>query len=446
MSLRNLHPNIKLRLIEIFIVETVGSMVIPFMAIYFASRIGAGLTGLLLAINVVIGVVAGIIGGYYSDKLGRKKIMSLTGFTRLFIMIVLAVAHCPAFENSSVTVWITVIAMAINSACWGLSSPAAQAMLIDVSTKESRKSIFAIIYWLKNSAFAIGGMVGAFLFKDYLFELFIGMAVAAAVATIIIVFFISETYHPAQTRSNEQAPPIWKSMFNNYRVVLKDKLFLWFMLGSMLIASVEFHLSNFVGIRLSAEFPTQTLFSFSGSSFTLDGIEMSGILRTANTFLVVVMAFVVHRAIQRYNDVYVYIAGVAVYTIGYAVLAYSNDVWILLLFITLATLGELMYVPLSQSYSSVIPPDHARSSYIAVMDMKYNFAMMIAAGSVSLAEVVSSAWMAILIGLSGFVGIGIMIAIIPSLERLKAGVSLREKLNEVKKTDTNAVDGYSATV
>ncbi|WP_254391733.1 hypothetical protein [Terribacillus sp. DMT04] len=75
MRFRDFHPNIKIRLIESFVSSLIGSMVMPFMTIYLAMHFGAKVAGILLLVNVFLGIGMSLLGGYFSDVFGRRKIM-----------------------------------------------------------------------------------------------------------------------------------------------------------------------------------------------------------------------------------------------------------------------------------------------------------------------------------------------------------------------------------
>jgi len=49
---------------------------------------------------------------------------------------------------------------------------------------------------LGNLSTAIGGIIGAFLFKNYMFELFIGISLISLLSVFTTVLFITETYTP----------------------------------------------------------------------------------------------------------------------------------------------------------------------------------------------------------------------------------------------------------
>lgn len=57
---RELHPNVRVRIINSFLARMVGGAVFPFMAIYFSQHLGVGLAGLLLALLVGVQFIAGL--------------------------------------------------------------------------------------------------------------------------------------------------------------------------------------------------------------------------------------------------------------------------------------------------------------------------------------------------------------------------------------------------
>lgn len=70
---KDLHRNIKIRIYTSFLSRVVGSMVFPFMAIYFAKELNVVYAGILLLIQVIVQFIAGLYGGYLADSMGRKN-------------------------------------------------------------------------------------------------------------------------------------------------------------------------------------------------------------------------------------------------------------------------------------------------------------------------------------------------------------------------------------
>lgn len=410
MKFKDFHPNIKLRIIFGFFSEIIGSMIFPFMAIYFAVHFGAKLTGVLLIINIIVGALVGMYGGYLSDKMGRKKLMVAAEVLRVVSMIVMTFANSPWFESPT----LTFLMFLVGSICWGIEGPAMDAMLIDVSKPEQRKLMYSIMYWSANLSIAIGGAFGAFLFEDYLFELFIGMSVMSVVLAIVVIFFIEESYVPKKStehRNHAGRFHVFTDIVKSYKTVATDKVFILFVIAGLFIQSLEFQLTNYIAVRLHEGMPVQDVFSWS-----IDGLQMTGILRTENTVLVVIFAALITKLIHKYKEKHTYLTSIVLFTIGYTSISYFDNVWILFVAMLIATLGELMRVPVQQSYMAAIPPDDKRSSYMAVNAFTYQGSMILASLSVTLGAYLSKGMMSMFLLITGVIGFVLINNIIPSLE------------------------------
>ena len=54
-----------------------------------------------------------------------------------------------------------------------LGRPSMSAIIMDSTTKETRKSVYALDYWLVNLSMAIGAAMGGLLYSNHQHELFI---------------------------------------------------------------------------------------------------------------------------------------------------------------------------------------------------------------------------------------------------------------------------------
>jgi MFS transporter, DHA1 family, multidrug resistance protein B len=415
MRFRDFHKNIKIRLIENFISRFIGSMIFPFMSIYLAVHFGAKVAGLLLLVNVFIGIGINFLGGYFADQFGRKKVMLFAETLRFLAFLTMMICNSPWFESAA----ITFAMMTVNSICWGLAGPANQAMLIDVSTPPQRKLMYSISYWANNLSIAVGGILGAFLFKDYLFELFLSLSIAAAVTAFLVAFFIDESHKPV-VKELKPAQHVMQ-LLSTYKRVFQDRLFVLFTIAGVLILSMEFQLTNYIGIRLSEEMPTQQFLLWE-----FDGVQTMGFLRSENTIMVVILMLIVTRIPHSLKDKSVLVWSCFFFTIGYGVLAYSNNLTLLFLMMAVLTIGEVFRVPVEQSYMAAIPPDDARSSYMAFGGLKFNLSMLVASVTVSLGAVFSSMLMAIVITSIGLIGTLIFFMISPELDARKEQAELRQ--------------------
>ncbi|HEX7064877.1 MAG TPA: MFS transporter [Bacillales bacterium] len=433
MKLFQLPLNIQLRLVVEFLTTLATMTVLPFVAVYFASRLGETIVGFMLMVIVVVGVCGGFMGGFLSDKIGRKKLLIAADVATVVMYVCIAFVNSPWLDLPYVTFLFFVIALFFS----GVMMPVAQAMIIDVSTVENRKLIFTLFYWAMNLAMAVGGIVGAFLFEDHHFELFLGVAGISLVSLLVTVFWITETYHPkgnqaGQENYQEKNSGGIRLMLSSYGHVLKDKIFVVYVIASLLLATLESQLTNYIGVRLDQHISSQVLFSFGAIDFRVDGLKMLGFLQTENTLFVVAFAVVIGMLMKRISDHWVLYTGISLFACGYFVLGFSLNPWILFLAMILVSVGEVMYAPVKQTYLAGIAPENRRSSYMAVNGLTGNGAMMIAAIFVTLGAVLPYLVIAGSFVLMGATSVFLFHRIMPGLNE-RSGLlndSLTEKSEE----------------
>ncbi|MDL4839990.1 MDR family MFS transporter [Aquibacillus rhizosphaerae] len=402
---RDYHINIKIRIYQIFLSDMVAGAIFPFMAIYFSEYFGSKLTGILLLINVVIGLLVGLYGGYYADLMGRKKLMVIAGVIRMLAFMVMTIANSPFLTSPELTFLMTLLVMA----SFGLDGPAADAMIIDITKPKERKGVYSLLYWSFNLAFAVGGIVGALSFKHFLFELLMTLAITSILSNILVIFFIKETFEKKVITKKEN---VFISMFHSYKEVAGDKVFMYFVLAGLFIQSIENHMENYMAIRLNQDMPSQT-FLF----FDVSGVEMLGFLKSENTILVVLFTVFITRWVSKLNEEKTYLSSIFIFTIGYVVISYFNNIWLLFIFMAIATIGELMRVPIQQDFLASIPTDDKRSSYMAVNSMVFHGSMMLSSIFVTLGAIFSNEIMSILILTTGIIGLYMIKKILPDLRK-----------------------------
>ena len=95
MRIRDFHRNIKIRLVVFLFFGTVQFTTIPFMAIYFDQHFGMVLTGILLSISTIFSLVSGAVGGFYADRVGRKRLMVVSEAIFFLAYFAMAIANSP---------------------------------------------------------------------------------------------------------------------------------------------------------------------------------------------------------------------------------------------------------------------------------------------------------------------------------------------------------------
>jgi DHA1 family multidrug resistance protein B-like MFS transporter len=303
---------------------------------------------------------------------------------RLLAAVAMAWA-CSPWWDAPVVVWLM---MTVNAVCSGLTRPAGEALIVDISTPENRKFMYSLDYWFWNASVFVGSIGGSFLFLQHRFELLLVVAFLALVSLVLLKYFIVDPYVPKPNL--EPKGSLLKEMVKNYRVVGRDTVFKLFLLATTMEMAIQFQSQNFTPVRLTQEFSTQTLLALGGFTFRVDGLQLYGVLNSVNTVLVIVLGLFVGHFVKKYRDRTVLFSGIALYTLGYAVLASSNHAWLLVLMIVVLTVGELLIIPVKQAMLADLVPEDRRGSYFAINGLTFRGASILGSLALTLGGYVPS--------------------------------------------------------
>lgn len=418
MSFKDLHYNIKIRIVTQFFTTFAHMMVMPYLTVYFAQKVGQTVTGYMLVSLVFIGVAGGMIGGFLSDRIGRKRLMVIAEFGTGIAFLIIAFLNSPWLDAPYLTYLVFIFSMFFG----GVLGPVSQAMVLDVTSSENRRYVFTLLYWIGNMSSGIAGIIGAIFFYEYLFQLFLGIAVVSLLSAAITQLLITESYilsspEPTDNQSKEK-DSIWK----NYAVVFRDRVFVMFLLAGVLVLSLEEQLTNFLAIHFAEEIQSQSFIDILRWDIDVDGVLMLGILRSENTFLVVFAAGFITWLVKRWSNKAVLWVGLSIYTIGYALFTMFELPWVLIAVMVVVTIGELMYVPIRQAMLGELAPDHARSSYLAIHQMVFYIAMLVAAVDIIIGSYVPAWMMGVKYFLFGATGLMLFLKVDKRIQEKKSAL------------------------
>ncbi|WP_312111904.1 MFS transporter [Brevibacillus reuszeri] len=426
--------NIQIRLALHFVTTMAVMSVTPYLIVFFSKQLGTFVTGLMFMGVMAANIVGSFAGGYAADKIGRKKVIvcSEAGVTLGFACV--ALVNSPWLQLPYVTFCLFLLI----HLCIGAVGPAYQALIIDASHPDNRRSIFTVSYWLNNLAIAIGGLAGAFLFQTHHFFLFLGVATSTGLSLGITILFIEETYRPMKCtpalpsqEEKKQRLGFLRDILGSYKIVLKHRWFVWFAIANLLIISVEEQLTNVIGIRLVREIPVpQPFVSF--LDWSVDGMNLLGLLKTENTLLVVCLTVLVSSLLKACKERTMLLSGLFLFFFGYAVISFSSSPVVLLLAMFFATLGEVMHIPVKQALLANMVPDHARSTYMAV----YSLLSILGASSAGV-FILLSGWVPPVVITGVFVGMGMICLLLFSAITKRSPKEMQSPAAEVR-TDENA--------
>jgi len=356
---KSLHPNIRIRIYTSFLSRVIGSMIFPFMAIYFTYQINATIAGILLMINIAVQFIAGLYGGYLADLVGRKKMMVIGEWMKLFAFFGMVLANSPL----GTLPLLTFIMMLVVSVATGFVNPAAEAMLIDVSTKETRSFMYSINYWAVNLSVMIGLIVGGWFYKNHLFELLIALFLMSILTLWMTAVLIEETYSGSKNITRKEYG--FKPIIQSYQTVIKDISFIWFTIGGIAILSIEYQRNNFIAVRLENEFIPTKINLLNLLEVNLDGVKLLSLLTVENTLIIILFTVLASKWLKNKPEKPLMYIGFILFGLGYAIMSFSNNLYQLFTAVIILSVGELIYVPTRQSLLAAIVDDTKRAAYMA---------------------------------------------------------------------------------
>lgn len=368
----------------------------PFIALFFAHEVNKVFAGSLLLLSVGINFATNLVGGYIADRFRRKKVLLITSFTTFALLFLMTLCLIP----NKRLIWLFTALYLIYVVSSNLGRPAMQAIILDSTTAENRKAVFAIDYWLLNLSISFGAILGGLLYMNHQIMLFSFLTVTTVFIAIAYLIWLQDDSIPTIEKQHDN---ILLDLISNYKTALMDHRFVKLTLGMMFIFSAEFSLSTYISVRLAETFKSVKIFGFE-----IEGVRMFSLLSFENTLLVVCFTFLVSRWTNTMNNKKSILLGLAVYGLGYTFLTSSNHFYLLLLFGALATLGELMYSPVFQTEQANCIPADKRGSYLALSGLGFNGASMISSGALILGAFLAPWEMSIFIGIIVMSGIALI--------------------------------------
>jgi MFS family permease len=154
---RALTPEVHLVLTGTFLVRMAYFMVWPFLAVilYRKFHLSATSIGLMLTCASLLGAAAGLLSGYHSDRVGRRKVI-LTGCALGAIaFFAMSLAEIPAIYLLAIS------GVAIGNA---LLESTSKALLGDkIAEAKDRELAFYVRYFMINAGVAVGALIGVWL-------------------------------------------------------------------------------------------------------------------------------------------------------------------------------------------------------------------------------------------------------------------------------------------
>lgn len=296
---------------------------LPFIAQkYFASPLTIGF---LTASYSFFQFIFAPILGRLSDRYGRKKLLIISQFGSMIGYFILA------FANNLPLIFLARIIDGIT----GGNISIAQAYIADVTTKENRAKGMGLIGAAFGLGFIFGPAIGGSLSKISYSAPAILAAVVSLITIITTYFFLKESVNTQKTSHSNETRLNWQSI---KKVFIKPSLTL--LIFAFFLVNLSF--SSFQGI-----FPL-----YSEKKFRFGPTENGWIFTYIGILVVLIQLKIMPFLVSRLKEKRVMQFGLFLLSLGFFLLPFSNNIYLLGLFLTFLSFGNGLFNPAIQALAS----------------------------------------------------------------------------------------------
>jgi MFS family permease len=323
-----------------------GSFVAVFLVLYLRDR-GYSIpeSGLVVSFYGIGNVVAAAVGGWVADRFGRRNALALSMFGSAATLLLL---------SQAASLPLIIVLTTLAGLTGEMYRPAAAALITDLTPAGERIPAFALNRLAINAGFAAGPAVAGLLAEHSFFLLFLGDALTSVAFGVICLVALPEGVR-VRRKDERRGEAI--------RTMVHDRLFLFFLISSVLGAFVYFQ--------------SQTTFPLHVKASGLSDADY-GLLISLNGLAIVLLELPLVAITRRFPYRPVLALGSALVGLGFALNAVANDMPELAFAVLVWTLGEIVYAPVASAYVADIAPEHLRGRYQGAWGLTWGLAFVLA--------------------------------------------------------------------
>ncbi|HCV6400122.1 TPA: MFS transporter [Staphylococcus aureus] len=372
--MKRLSTTLKVRLISNFLQLIITTAFIPFIALYLTDMLSQSIVGIYLVGLVVLKFPLSIISGYLIEIFPKKLLVLIYQATMVIMLVFMGVF-------GSHQLWQIIgfcVAYAIFTIVWGLQFPVMDTLIMDAITEDVEHYIYKISYWMTNLSVAIGALLGGLMYGYSMLLLFLIAACIFLIVLFILYIWLPQDRNQVKQIDDKRHASRYQKLqimniFRSYKLVLKDRNYMLLISGFSIIMMGEFSISSYIAIRLKDQFETISI-----GSYDITGAKMLAILLMINTVVVILLTYSISKVVLKIDFKKALITGLLIYIVGYSGLTYLNQFGLLVVFMIIATVGEIIYSPIVSEQRFKIIPKAKRGTYSAVNALGIHFSETLA--------------------------------------------------------------------
>jgi len=333
------------------IVTRMGDFVRMFLTLFLTTRIGLSpeRTGFFIMITGLLTILGMLVGGRFSDSLGRKAVLSAGP-----VLAALAIIPCGFLGESMAVPWLLAASGFFN----GAVRPAGNSMVADRADSERRKDAYSLIYLGTNLGVSIGPLIAGFLFEKHNRWIFWGDGLTSILSALLILIYIPESKPgEKEIKASLVEGPVQEQahLGNTFKALGNRPLLLIFTLLTLV--------SNIVYSQHSYMIPQHLELLFPGDSARLFGFIMS-----FNALTVLIMTSLLMVIIRKKSPIMNMVYMAFFYCTGFGMLRFLDSLPAFFLSAFLWTMGEILMATNYGAYLADHSPINHRGRFNSILN------------------------------------------------------------------------------
>ena len=362
------------------LVNRAGTFIEPFAVLYLTGprHLSIATAGTVVTVWGAGSVVAQPLGGYLTDRVGRRTTLSLGMFAVALAIGTLAIARgLPMIMLAALFVGIV----------GDIYRPAASAAVADLLDGEQRTRAYALQFWAINLGFSVAAVSAGLLVRLGFSTLFIVDAVTSAVFGLLVLRKVPETRPASAMAHREHGEPAW-------RLMLRDRMLL--ALVALFLAYATLYGQVYITLPLAVKDAGL-------------GTSAYGLIMAVNGIAIVIIQPLSLSFIARAPSILLLPGAMLLVGGGIALSAVCHSTWAFALTVIVWTLGEIGETTALFALVAALAPEAMRGRYMGATGLAWGASAMLAPflGARTYAASPGAAWLGCL-GLSIVAAIGLV--------------------------------------
>lgn len=320
-----------------------GALIFPFFSLYITQKFNVGMIqvgSMYLVWALTSSLLGNTLGGALADKFGRK--------TNMIIGLIASAASALLMVIIQDFNWFFLV-IGVVGVFQDIAGPARQAMIADLVPEELRPDAYGLFRIIFNLAVVFGPLIGGLVATTNFNVLFLADVVISAAVAVFVVFYLPETKPKGVKNQKEES---MGQTLKGYWQVVKDKLFMGFVMVSLLETLVYIQMNTTLSVYL------RNVHSITPDRF--------GYLLSLNAIMVVFLQMLFTRLVAGKKPLLVMAFGALLYALGFSMFGFFGTYVFFVAAIVIITIGEMIIAPVAQSLVASFAPEDMRGRYMAV--------------------------------------------------------------------------------